>query len=341
MDSSKIGFSIAIPAYSRVNEFEELLLSIYNMSLLPNEVVVCEDGSNERSALRMIAQNWKNKFSEVNCDLIFIENEINLGYDANVRKLIEVSSFKWVVLIGNDDLFLKDGIKVLKEFTDRNENICMVSRPFIRFKDDINKPIGISRISTSEYIYSNKNKDSSKMIFRSCGFVGGLVINRDFALPLSTSKYDGSLYYQIYLACNAFCNSGIGYLSLPTVGGRTGNPPLFGVASKESSVHIPGSYSAKGRAKMWKSVLEISQDVENEYNVDLFTDLKRELMIKQSFHVFEMSVGVDRKKLNELKRELNEIGLYNHVTPKFFHFINSIFGRNAIFFYRIIRKVAQ
>ncbi|WP_343328187.1 glycosyltransferase family A protein [Polaribacter staleyi] len=341
MKVSLEGFSVAIPAYSRVKEFEELLISIYDMSFLPNEIVICEDGSKERKELSAIGSQWKSKFQEKNCNLIFIENEINLGYDANVRKLIEVSSFKWVVLIGNDDLFLKDGLSILKEFTDRNKNISMVSRPFIRFSDDINKPLGFSTIDSKENIYSNSKKSSSKMIFRSCGFVGGLVINRDWALPLATKKYDGSLYYQIYLACNAFCTNGIGYLNRPTVGGRTGNPPLFGSATSESEIHVPGAYSAKGRAKMWKSVLEISQDIGTKYKVDIYKDLKKELMVKQSFHVFEMNVGVGVRELKELKSELKKIELFNHIVPKFLFTINYFFGRNALIFYRLIRKIAQ
>lgn len=341
MKESFNGYTIAVPAYSRVKEFSELLSSIYKMSLLPNEIVICEDGSKERKELSEIGSQWKERFHKKNCNLIFIENETNLGYDANVRKLIEVSSFKWVVLIGNDDLFLKDGLSILKEFTDRNKNISMVSRPFIRFSDDINKPLGLSSIDSKENIYSNSNKSSSKMIFRSCGFVGGLVINRDWALPLATKKYDGSLYYQIYLACNAFCTNGIGYLKSPTVGGRTGNPPLFGSAESESDIHVPGAYSAKGRANMWKSVLEISKDVGEKYNVNMVNGLTEELMVRQSFHIFEMNVGAGSKNLNELKKELKKIGLFEHYIPKTLFFINLYLGKKASLFYKVVRKVYQ
>lgn len=338
---SKKGFSIAIPAYSRVEEFEELLSSIYSMSVFPNEIVICEDVSKERKELAEKAKLWKKKFVEINVDLIYIENEINLGYDANVRKLIEVCSYKWVILIGNDDLFLKDGIKILNEFTQRNESIAMISRPFIRFNNDIHNPLGVSRIDNKESIYSSKNLTSPKMIFRSCGFVGGLVINRDWALPFSTNKYDGSLYYQIYLACHAFCTEGIGYLAKPTVAGRAGNPPLFGSSLKEETVHIPGSYTVKGRAKMWKSVLEIAANVGNQYGIELYKDLKKELTVRQAFHVFEMNVGVGREKLNELKNELKNINLYDHIVPKSLYLINYIFGKNALVFYKFIRKIKQ
>jgi glycosyltransferase involved in cell wall biosynthesis len=341
MKVSKEGFSIAIPAYSRVEELKELLLSIYNMSLVPNEIVICEDGSKERKQLAKIAYDWIPKFKKKKCNLIYVENELNLGYDGNVRKLIEISSFKWVVLIGNDDLFLKNGLSIIKEFSQRNQDISMISRPFVRFSNDINTPLGLSTIDNKENIYSNSRDNSSKLIFRSCGFVGGLVINRDWALPLATDKFDGSLYYQIYLACNAFCTNGIGYLKSPTVGGRTGNPPLFGSASKESEVHIPGAYSAKGRAKMWKSVLEIANFVGKKYRINLVDGLRKELMTRQAFHVFEMNVGASSKELKELKNELKKIGLFHHFIPKTLFFINLYFGKSAFLFYKQIRKIYQ
>jgi len=341
MKKSTQGFSIAIPAYSRVEEFNELLGSIYEMNQMPDEIVVCEDGSKERAHLLNIAKDWKLKFDKKKCNLIFIENLTNLGYDANVRKLIETASFKWVILIGNDDVFLKDGLTILKDFTDRNQNVAMISRPFLRFSNDINKPIGISSIDNKENIFSNFNNSSSNTIFRSCGFFGGLVVNRDWALPLASEKFDGSLYYQIYLACHAFCTNGIGYLKSPTVGGRTGNPPLFGSASNESEVHIPGAYTAKGRAKMWKSVMQIAEYVGEKYNTNLVKDLKNELMVRQSFHVFEMNVGANYEDLKELKKELKKIGLFEHIVPKTLFLINSCFGKKASIFYKVIRKIYQ
>ena len=334
-------YSVAIPAYGRPKEFEELLASIYTMSRLPDEIIICEDGSPERTELEAIAKIWKPRMEEKNCALLFVENDINLGYDGNVRKLIEIASYKWVILIGNDDLFLANGIVILDKFVRKYPDIAMISRPFLRFTTDVTKPLGLSSIDSKENIYSYKRNISSRMIFRSCGFVGGLVINRDWALQWSTSKYDGSLYYQIYLACIAFCTTGIGYLPEPTVAGRSGNPPLFGAARTESGVHTSGSYSAKGRAKMWYSVLEIAKDIGNVYSVDLLTDLRNELMVRQSFHVFEMNVGVPKNNLKDLKNELKKLNLFDHVFPKFLYQLNMLLGARASFFYKVTRKIMQ
>lgn len=339
VDNVQKGYTIAIPAYGRPNEFQELLQSIYDMNTLPEEVLICEDFSKERDEIQKLAKRFQVLFNQKNVRLNYIENEVNLGYDANIRKLINIALCQWVILIGNDDLFLKDGLQQIAAFCEKHKDVNVISRPFIRFDLDINKPIGISRIFNQETIL--KAGDSPKFIFRSCGFVGGLVINAPWAKELATNKYDGTLYYQIYLAAHAFCANGIGYLAFPSVGGRAGNPPLFGESAKDGIVHTPGAYSAKGRASMWKGVLAIGTDVGKLYHINLVDDLRRELMIRQAFHVFEMNVGVDKYILRELKQELKSLNLFHHWIPKLLFYSNFILGKYAYYIYFLIRKIAQ
>lgn len=333
------GYSIAVPAYGRPNELEELLFSIYNMDKMPSEIIICEDYSKERNILNELCKTWEKRFSSKGTQFNYIENEVNLGYDANIRKLIKEASFKWVILMGNDDLFLKNGLTIIDNFCQRNSDLGMISRPFIRFNTDINKPLGISRLFNEEQVFSYKSNFSSKYIFRACGFVGGLIVNKNWASSYHTDKYDGSLYYQIYLGCVAYCTQSIGYLKGPSVGGRAGNPPMFGEAGAKN--HVPGAYSASGRASMWKGVLDMASDVGKIYNTDLLTDIKHELTVRQSFHVFEMNAGVDKSTLRELKVKLSEIGLFNHIVPKSFYYINYILGSKSRIIYSIIRKYIQ
>jgi glycosyltransferase involved in cell wall biosynthesis len=339
MNKIKEGYSIAIPAYGRPQEFTALLDSILKMEKLPDEVIICEDDSKERHQIRNLTQSKSTEFTLKKIKLTYIENETNLGYDANIRKLIAESQFKWVILIGNDDLFLKNGLIEIDSFCKKNPDIAMISRPFIRFKEDINEPIGISRMFPKETIVNTNI--SSKFIFRICGFVGGLVVNKVWATKFETNKYDGTLYYQIYLGAHAYCTNGIGYLANPSVGGRAGNPPLFGESAKDGNLHIPGAYSAKARAKMWKGVLDIGQDVGEQHDINLIDGLKEELEVRQCFHIFEMNVGVSKEVLNELKIELQNLDLFNHYLPKSLYLLNRTFGKYAYYFYYLTRKFLQ
>ena len=330
---------VVIPAYNRHQEMQELLISILQQSVLPEKVLICEDKSPERLKIRALYQKFQHLFKEVNCELKLVENEANLGYDANLRQCIEICEADWAFIMGNDDVILKNGIEIFKEYVSLNK-VDMVGRSFLRFYNDIDHPIGISSLSRDNIVFK-QIFHGSKYIFKSCGFVGGLSVNVKFAKKLSTTIFDGGLFYQIYLGAHAFCDNGIGYISTPIVGGRAGNPPLFGSSDNESEIYVPGSYTAKGRCNMWKSIIDIAIHVGDIYGVDLLTDLKRELNSRQVFHVFEMNVGVGNEELKLLKTGLKDLGLFDGVIPYVLYYMNKYLGRNAGYFYSLVRKILQ
>jgi hypothetical protein len=64
-------------------------------------------------------------------------------------------------------------------------------------------------------------------------------------------------------------------------------------------------------------------------------------MVRQSFHIFEMNVGVKKEILNGLKEELQRLNLFNHWFPKTLYYNNLIFGKKAFYIYYLIRKIFQ
>jgi len=189
-------------------------------------------------------------------------------------------------------------------------------------------------------VFSHFNADSGKL-FRVCGFVGGLTIERPWALSLATDKYDGTLYYQIYLAAHAFTGKGIGYIASPIVAGRTGNSPLFGAAQSEKAAHIPGTYTPKGRAAMWRGVLRICADVEATTSIPLMLGVRKELSGRQSFHVFEMISLQGRKASISLAREFHKIDLMRHPLAWIVFLASVTFGRSTSIFFRSARRRLQ
>lgn len=332
--------SVAIPAYSRCSELEELLQSIYHQTTLPAEITICEDHSSERERLREIAWSWKERFAAESCILNFFENEKNLGYDKNIRKIVELSHSPWVMLMGNDDLLLPNCIETAATYLTTHPEAQMVSRAFVIFSKNINNLLVISQLSAEDMTYTLQNS-SPGMIMRTCGFVGGLILNRDWANSLATERFDGSLYYQLYLGAVAYCQHGIGYISQKIVAARGGNPPLFGSASSESDVHIPGSYTPKGRAKMWAAILRIADEVGSKFGVQLFPGMKRELEVRQSFHIFEMMSSAPRKSLQELKSEFERLGLFSHPIPRALYAINFGLGGWSRYFYLGVRAIRR
>jgi abequosyltransferase len=332
--------SVGIPAYSRPFELVELLESIYEQTVLPTEVTICEDDSPERESIRSIVENWHAPFAAAGCVLNYHENDRNLGYDGNLRKVIACSHSSWVMLIGNDDLVLEDGVEKAETFIRGNPDVNVISRSFVRFRSDVRKPIGLSRASATDRIF-NASNSSSRMIFRTSGFIGGLMVKRDWAENIATSRYDGTLFYQIYLSSVAFCGKGIGYIAQPVVAARAGNPPMFGSAACEKDAHLPGSYTPKGRAKMWESVIRITSEVGKEQKIDLAGGIREELEVRSSFLVFEALAGSGRGKLSEMRFELQKLGLFGHPIPRTLFLMDWIFGSRAKPFYSLVRTVMQ
>jgi hypothetical protein len=58
------------------------------MEKQPDEIIICEDFSRDRKKISEIVTKQINRFSNKNVIITYIENEVNLGYDANIRKLI-------------------------------------------------------------------------------------------------------------------------------------------------------------------------------------------------------------------------------------------------------------
>jgi hypothetical protein len=242
------------------------------------------------------------------------------------------------MLLGNDDILLQNAILFVKQYLMANPHINIVSRTHRRVEGD--QEIGTSRHSLTNRIFSRENA-APRMLFRLCGFFGGLVVNRSWALSIEDARYDGSLYYQIYLAATAYTTDGIGYISAPVVGARADSAPLFGSAAAERDFHIPGSYTPKGRASMWAAVMRICKDVEASSGVPILHDVKSELTVRQSFHVFEMIAQQDRYQTLKLVRELRQLGLMSHPVPYVLATIALIFGRRSRSFFDLCRVTVQ
>lgn len=331
--------SVVVPAYNRTGELIELLGSVLKQTTMPGEVVIVEDFSPEREAIRKVCDDHFPLFKKAGSNLRYVENEVNLGFDRNLRKCLSIPEGKWALLLGNDDLLLPTAIAEVVRYLSEHD-VVVASRSFIRFDKDINQPLGLSKISDADAVFKIGNS-SSNMIFRSGAFIGGLLFNVDFCRRNEVSTYDGSLYYQIYLFSLAFCSKGIGYISTPIAAGRAGNPPMFGSAENEKSVHVPGAYTASGRAKMWQGVMDIVSDVQKKFAVDLMSDVKRELMVRQSFHIFEMNSGSGYRANRDLARELSRIGLFSHFLPFSLFCLNACLGRHASIFYGLARRFLQ
>lgn len=333
-----MSISVCIPNYKRADDLNRCLQSIYEQELLPDEIFVHDDCSPNYEEIDKVVNHFQSLFAPQGINFHFARSTENRGYDSSLRYLINESESDYVLLIGNDDILLKNCIKTYNEIIENNK-YNMYSRNFLRFSSVPSNIVGVSKFCKQDTLFSIKNADP-KMAFRLCAFFGGLVFNREWAKSLDTSKWDGTLYYQYYLALHAFNESGIFCVSEPIISALADGIPLFADSDK-TGVHISGKYSPKARAQMWANILDITKDFDYINNSKFLISIRSELKSRMSFHIMEMFSTAKHSTLVELSKELRALGVFWSPISVGLWTVNYCFGSNSRHLYIYLRKLIQ
>jgi abequosyltransferase len=339
--------TLAIPSYNRPAETASLLDSILAAHALPDEVLICEDCSPERDAIREMAAGFADRFRAAGVKFVYLENERNLGYDKNLKNLLRRATGEWVLMMGNDDRLLKPGVGPIREFLRSRREIRFLSCAYEQFDGTSGKTLHVQRYFPGDTV----EKSRPAYVFKLASFISGVCAQREWALGLETDRFDGGLFYQVYLSASAFAGAGIGYVATPLVGGRRGGKPLFGAAASEKGLHTPGRIAAKSRTAMYASVLAIADYIDGKVEGEtipvggagrgpgIADGIRRELDSKQIFHVYEDFAGRPRGEVRELYAHLRSLGLGKSPLHRLL-FATAYFGGPAApLLYRMARKL--
>lgn len=96
--------SVAMPTYNGEKYLREQLDSIYNQTMIPDEVVVVDDCSKDGTV--DILREYQNKYG-----LKFCVNEQNLGYNKNFEKAIKLCTGDYIALSDQDDIWFPEKIE--------------------------------------------------------------------------------------------------------------------------------------------------------------------------------------------------------------------------------------
>lgn len=191
--------SICIPQYNRIEFLLSSLKKIEAQDYDDIEIVISDDCSSDNTVeeIRKLKEHYK-------YPIVFSRNEVNLGYDRNLRKSMELASGDYLFVIGNDDsLFFNEAISFLADFLKSNNYPDVGFCNFVEFKDQeqvINRAIRTAVLgSGNEVAFRN---------YSNFTFVGGLIYKRTAFESYNTNRYDGSIYVQIYLALRIIIGGG-------------------------------------------------------------------------------------------------------------------------------------
>lgn len=182
--------SICIPQYNRINYLLRSLSIIEEQTYSDIEVVISDDCSIDDTEIRIKELSPKYKYP-----IVFSRNDKNEGYDRNYRKCIELATGDYAFVIGNDDsIYGKESIFFLVNFIKQN------NYPDIGFCNMIEERTNntyIQRAAVTKVL--GAGADVATKYYSCFSFVGGLIYKKSTFYKFNTSKYDGSIFAQMYL----------------------------------------------------------------------------------------------------------------------------------------------
>ncbi len=99
--------SVAMTTYNGEKYIEQQLRSILNQTKQVDEIIICDDGSTDRTADIILSFNDRK--------IKFIRNQENLGYIENFYKAISLTTGDYIFLADQDDIWMPDKVAIILE----------------------------------------------------------------------------------------------------------------------------------------------------------------------------------------------------------------------------------
>jgi len=262
-------FSICIPAYNRAQYLTILLDSIITQDFRNFEIVICEDMSPERERIAAIVREYQSRNPEL---IRYFENDANLGYDGNIRNLVQKAGGEFCFFMGNDDVMCQDALKNAASVIRRHPNAGLVLKSYGWFNET---PANVNQIIR----WFNEEKEfpagasAIRFAFRRSGVLSGYIVHRDSANEAATNRFDGTLYYQMHLTANVLISKTAVCTPEVLILCRENEPPDFGHSAKEKGKYVPGRYTPQARLNMVGGAMSIIRDLKETRGIDVVEDV--------------------------------------------------------------------
>jgi abequosyltransferase len=321
MRTTRALFSVCIPSYNRVHHLAALLDSILSQDFCDFEVVICEDRSRERDQIAAVVLEYQSRYPDV---LRYFENETNLGYDGNIRNLVAKATGKFCFFMGNDDIMCPGALRSVAGIIDRRPNVGLVIKSYICFEDVTEKLLHEIRYFTEETEIA-AGPPAIRFAFRRSGVISGYIVDRDAAHKAATSKFDGTLYYQMHLTANVLVDRTAVCTPNVLVRCRAGEPPDFGNSVNEKGKYIPGGYTPQARLSMVGGALSIIRGLEETRGIDVVDDVVRDYA-NYFYPYIKDQLALPPLEFYRLYREFRRMGFAKYPLFHVYFFLGYLLG---------------
>jgi abequosyltransferase len=226
MGTKNILLSICIPTFNRAKYLDKCLAQFCQQAAdFPGklEIIVSDNASNDNTT--EIVKKYNHKY----CPISYNKNEINIGADANIIKLLSQIRGKYFWVFGDDDILLDGKLRVI--FKALNENdVGMIYLENYWFQEDFEREKPRMGDSNQIEIFLEK-KSFLKKINIWTTFLSAGIFDKSVLLKVDLQAYVGTNLNQLQWVLPAIFMEKqclyIGGLMIACKGANTGGYGLF------------------------------------------------------------------------------------------------------------------
>lgn len=295
--------SICVPSYNRPNELLRLLRTI-DCAKDEVQIVICEDHAPKREEVRRNVETFK---AETVYDVKYIENEVNKGYDWNIRDFLIHADGEYITYIGDDDGFVAGALDKLIAFLKEHRDLGYVLRR-TQGKTVGNRPTEVMRYFPGTRFFP-AGVETYQLLFRKSVIISGFTFKRELAVPKMTDRFDGSLLYQLYIMAEICLEHPSAYFDEALTQAMPGRTEFyFGSSEKEKGLYVPGKISAVGSMRFVSSFLTISRYIDQEHGLSSTKYVQKDLA-KYAYPILEWVRQVGRVEMLRCAKIMHKEGM--------------------------------
>lgn len=319
----RIDFSICIPAYNRPEELSELLASIAVETPGDWEILVSEDCSPKRPAIVEAVSQFKRENPNLAVRLVLTPK--NLGYDGNLRFLVENAEGRFCIFMGDDDIWCAGAMDEYRKAAASVPEAGVILRGWQSVAKETRQVLDVHRYFPGDRAF-RPGPETVAAFFRRSVFISGLAVATEAARAIATDRFDGTLLYQLYLVGTLLMTMPGYYVSHITALRRSGGDHFFGSSESERGRFAPRQLAPEHSLNFVKGMFEIIKGLESAYGAQVGR-LVRSDVARYSYPLLAIQARTcTRASFRGYAAGLSELGLGKHLSFHFYRAALSLAG---------------
>jgi glycosyltransferase involved in cell wall biosynthesis len=297
--------SVCIPAYNRPREISELLHNLSEQDLGGWNIVICEDRSPQSQLIEQVVYDFSECHAEL--DINYYTNEKTLGYDGNIRMLLDKADGQYCLFMGDDDMLAAGSLSRIIDVL-AQPNVGIVLRAWKSIDKETGKEIDEHRYFPEDRLFS-PGIESIASFYRRSVFISGLTVHRDSARAFHTDRFDGMLLYQLYLVGRILLHMNGYYVSDILAVRRVGGEHFFGSSDAEKGRFFPKKLLPSHSVAFLRGLFDIARVLDEEFSPGVLALINKDLG-RYSYPMLEIQARtLTKKEFLRYAYELASIGL--------------------------------